>query len=87
MNVVWAYLKSLIVLYLLPKVTWVVLVIYSLTLMQVKNVFSLIKHNKTPDRSSLSINGTLSSMIQVKLANSDTFVKWEPPKPLLAVAA
>ena len=55
--------------------------------MQVKNVFSLIKHNKTPDRSSLSINGTLSSMIQVKLANSDTFVKWEPPKPLLAVAA
>ena len=49
-------------------------------------VFSLIKYNKTPGCSSLSINGTLSSMIQVKLANSDACVKWEPPKPLLAAA-
>jgi len=46
--------------------------------------FSLIKQNKTPIRSSLGVNGTLSSMIQVKLANSATYIQWEPSKELLA---
>jgi len=42
-----------------------------------------IKQNKTTVPSSLGVNGTLSSMIQVKLANSATCIKWKPPKDLL----
>ena len=51
-----------------------------------ERVFSLIKQNKTPGRSSLEANGTLSSIIQVKLANTDSCVLWEPPKDLLKAA-
>ena len=51
-----------------------------------ERVFSLIRQNKTPDRSSLDANGTLSSMIQIKLANSDPCTKWEPSKDLLKAA-
>ena len=50
-----------------------------------ENIF-LNKIQQTPGRSSVSINGTLSSMIQVKLANTSTCVKWEPPKVLLTAA-
>ena len=51
-----------------------------------ERVFNLIKQNKTPTRSSLCVNGTLSSIIQVKLANKDSCVVWEPPKELLRSA-
>ena len=44
------------------------------------------RQNKTPGRSSLDANGTLSSMIQIKLANSDPCTKWEPSKDLLKAA-
>lgn len=51
-----------------------------------ERVFNLIKQNKTPTRSSLHVNGTLSSIIQVKLANKDSCVVWEPRKELLKSA-
>ena len=91
MDVVWAYLMGLknvdgsLTFELLSKVARLVLVIPHSNAGG-ERVFSLIKHNKTPGRSSLNINGTLSSMIQVKLANPATCVKWEPPKELLTAA-
>ena len=48
-----------------------------------ERVFNLIKQNKTITRSSLNTNGTLSSIIQVKLANQELCTSWEPPKKLL----
>ena len=51
-----------------------------------ERVFSLIKQNRTPCRSSLNSNGTLSSMIQIKLANTDSCIEWEPSKDLLKAA-
>ena len=51
-----------------------------------ERIFNLIKQNKTPTHSSLHVNGTLSSIIQVKLANKDSCVVWEPPKELLKSA-
>ena len=51
-----------------------------------ERVFSLIRQNKTLGRSSLDANGTLSSMIQIKLANSDPCTKWEPLKDVLKAA-
>ena len=51
-----------------------------------ERVFNLIKQNRTPTRSSLSTNGTLSSILQVKLANGDSCIKWNPPEDLLKSA-
>ncbi len=51
-----------------------------------ERVFNLIKQNRTPTRSSLDVNGTLSSIIQVKLANQDSCIAWDPPKELLKSA-
>lgn len=48
-----------------------------------ERIFSLIRQNKTRSRSSLQSNGTLSSIIQVKLANNQTCIAWEPAKDLL----
>ena len=51
-----------------------------------ERVFNLIKQNKTPTQSSFSTNGTLSSIIQVKLANGNSCIKWNPPEDLLKSA-
>lgn len=51
-----------------------------------ERVFNLIKQNKTPTRSSLHANGTLSSIVQVKLGNKDSCIAWEPPKEMLKSA-
>ena len=48
-----------------------------------ERVFSLIKQNKTPVRSRLDANGTLLSVIQVKLANNTSCINWEPPSNIL----
>ena len=39
--------------------------------------------NKTPSRNSLNPNGTLSSIVQVKLANRRDPAAWEPSVELL----
>ena len=51
-----------------------------------ERVFNLIKLNRTPTRSSLNTDGTLSSLIQIKLANQDSCIDWEPPTDLLKTA-
>ena len=44
--------------------------------------FSMVRKNKTPFRSSLSMEGTLSSILTVKLANANA-VKFKPSSELL----
>lgn len=91
MDVVWGYLSGMknldgsLKFGLLSSVAKLVLVIPHSNAGE-ERVFSLIKQNKTPSRSSLHVNGTLSSMIQVKLANTDPCVKWEPSKDVLKAA-
>ena len=50
-----------------------------------ERIFSLINKNKTPSRSSMKLNGTLSSLIPVK-AHVEDRLKWEPSDTLLRKA-
>ena len=43
-------------------------------------VFSLVRLNKTLYRSSLDLEGTLSSILTVKLHNPEPCYEFEPPK-------
>ena len=47
-----------------------------------ERIFSMIKKNKTPDRSSLRLDGTLSSLMVVKTHVEDP-LKWKPSVTLL----
>lgn len=88
MDVLWAHLSSIqnvdcsLRFKYLSAVAKLVLVIPHSNAGE-ERVFSLIKQNKTHTRSSLDNDGTLSSIIQVKLANCGPCIKWEPPKELL----
>ena len=70
---------------LLSKVAKLVLVIPHSNAGE-ERVFNLIRQNKTPTRSCLNPNGTLASIIQVKLANRQPCLAWDPPKPLLSAS-
>ena len=48
-----------------------------------ERVFNLVKLNKMPTHSCLDPNGMLSSIVKVKLANSEDCHSWEPSKELL----
>lgn len=48
-----------------------------------EQVFSLIRLNKTPYRSSLGLDGTLSSILTVKLHNPEPCYTFEPSKEML----
>ena len=91
MDTIWAYMSgmknvdSTLRFKLLSQVARLVLVIPHSNAGE-ERVFSLIRQNKTPGRSSLDANGTLSSMIQIKLANYCPCTKWEPPKDLQKAA-
>lgn len=50
-----------------------------------ERIFSLINKNKTPSRSSLSLEGTLSSLITVK-THIEEPLKWQPSEELLKKA-
>ena len=50
-----------------------------------ERIFSLVSKNKTPSRSSLKLDGTLSSLITVKTHIEDP-KNWQPPKTLLEKA-
>ena len=91
MDKVWGYLSSvkehdgsLKFLYL-SQVSRLILVIPHSNAGE-ERVFNLVRQNKTQFRSSLSNNGTLASLLQVKLANHDSCVKWNPEKSLLKSA-
>ena len=48
-----------------------------------ERVFSMVRKNKTPFRPSLGLEGTLFSIIGIKLGIDDPCVKFEPSKQLL----
>ena len=91
MDMIWVYLTQMkntdssLHFKLLSQIARLVLVIPHSNVGE-ERVFSLIRQNKTHNRSSLDANGTLASMIQIKLANSDPCTKWEPSKGLLKAA-
>ena len=53
---------------------------------QEERVFSMICKNKTKFRPNLQLNGTLSSIICVKLANTVPCNSYNPPKEVLETA-
>lgn len=49
-----------------------------------ERVFSMVGLNKTKTRNSLALDGTLSSIMTVKMAGLEPQgFKWEPPTPVL----
>ncbi|CAL8366469.1 unnamed protein product [Boreogadus saida] len=46
-------------------------------------VFSVVGLNKTKTRNSLALDGTLSSIMTIKMADLEPCVKWEPPSDVL----
>lgn len=92
MDVIWAYLgkkKSSDGCGLrfanLAKVAEIVLVIPHSNAGE-ERVFSLIRLNRTSYRSSLSLDGTLSSILTVKMHNPEPCHKFEPPRCMLESA-
>ena len=51
-----------------------------------EQLFSMVRKNKTAFRSSLNPQGSLSSIMIVKLAQTEPAHKFEPPKELLKKA-
>ena len=51
-----------------------------------ERVFSLVRKNKTPFRPNLKLDGTLSSILTVKLGIDEPCVKFEPSKELIESA-
>ena len=48
-----------------------------------ERVFSLVKHNKTPSRNSLLLDGTLSSILTVKMNSVEPCFKFEPTNAVI----
>lgn len=49
-----------------------------------ERVFSMVGMNKTKTRNSLALDGTLSSIMTVKMAGLEpNCFKWEPPKSVI----
>ena len=48
-----------------------------------ERVFSLIRQNKTDFRSSLSLDGSLASILTVKMASEEPCYKFEPPPEVI----
>ncbi|CAL8284101.1 unnamed protein product [Boreogadus saida] len=46
-------------------------------------VFSVVGLNKTKTRNSLALDGTLSSIMTIKMADLEPCFKWEPPSDVL----
>ena len=90
MDIVWGYLSTMksadgqLVFKRLFKVVKLVLVL-PLSNAGEERVFSMVRKNKTSFRSSLSMEGTLSSILTVKLADINA-VKFKPSSELLKKA-
>ncbi|CAL8398523.1 unnamed protein product [Boreogadus saida] len=48
-----------------------------------ERVFSVVGLNKTKTRNSLALDGTLSSIMTIKMADLEPCLKWEPPSDVL----
>ena len=69
----------------LSKIAQVVLIIPHSNANE-ERVFSLITKNKTMFRSNMKLDGTLQSILSIKLANNLDCVKYEPPQSVLDTA-
>ena len=69
----------------LSKVAMLILVI-SHSNTEKERVFSLVTKNKTNFRPNPQLDGTLASLISVKLANSSPCQSYEPPKEVIESA-
>ena len=89
MDVVWAFLSSAttgdgckLKFARLSKVARLILVLPHSNAGE-ERVFSMVRLNKTPYRSSLSLDGTLSSILTIKLHNHKPCYKFEPSADML----
>ncbi|KAL1260095.1 hypothetical protein QQF64_007922 [Cirrhinus molitorella] len=53
------------------------------TVISSRRVFSVVGLNKTKTRNSLALDGTLSSIMTIKMANLEPCFKWEPPSDII----
>ena len=90
-DVLWGYLRCLKTpgttrneFDLLFKVAEVVMTIPHLNAGE-ERIFSLISKNKTPSRSSMKLDGTLSSLIVMK-THIENAVQWKPLETLVQLA-
>lgn len=92
MDIIWGYLSTIKVIGSselkfgrLCKIAKLVLVIPHSNASE-ERVFSMVRKNKTPFRPSLGLDGTLSSIITVKLGIEEPCIKYEPSSALLKSA-
>ncbi len=91
MDIVWHYISTLrapdnaLRFSRLSRIAMLVLIIPHSNA-QEERVFSMVRKNKTAFRPSLDPKGTLSSILTIKLANSDQAHRFEPSKELLKKA-
>lgn len=91
MDTIWAYLSGLrgvdgmLRFPKLAKVAQFVLIIPHSNADE-ERVFSMVTKNKTVFRSNLKFDGTLGSILKVKLANSESCTTFEPPSTVLETA-
>lgn len=85
MDVIWGFLSSLRTgdgcSYKFPHLSRIAKLVLTLPHSNAgeERVFSLVRLNKTPYQSSLSLDGTLSSILTVKMQNLEPCHKYEPP--------
>ena len=88
MDVIWSFLRTLknidgkLIFERLSKVALLVLTLPHSNASE-ERVFSLINKNKTKFRPSLKLDGTLASIIMIKLANIQPCYKYEPPEQII----
>ena len=91
MDTVWTHLstlKSADCMLRFPKLSKVAQLVLILphSNAQEERVFSMVTKNKTVFRPNLKHDGTLSSILTVKLANSEPCLHYEPPSTVIETA-
>ena len=82
------YLRSLWTRLVLPRIAVIVLVLPHSNA-SLERLFSIIRKNKTDMRSSLKLDGTLSSILSMKTHNPESRTlcfKWRPDQDLLELS-
>lgn len=91
MDVIWSFLNTIknpdgkLIFERLAKVALLVLTIPHSNA-QEERVFSLVTKNKTKFRPNLKLDGTLASILTIKLANAQPCHKFEPPQEVIESA-
>lgn len=91
MDLIWSHLKAMRGpdgSPMFEKLTTVAMLVLTLphSNAEEERVFSLITKNKTKFRPNLKLGGTLSSILTIKLANTEPCHKYEPPNEVLETA-